>query len=136
LRTPDWDEVRDFLKYDEWVSDKPRSTDHDHFTKTLPDGEILITRISRAGRKTMSGGRFKAILTDQLRISEAQFWAVLRTKTPATRPEPRPDPEPRSLPLWLAHELERHGVVAADLEHLDQVAAEVLLADLRSRPGS
>jgi len=132
LRTPDRGEVRDFLKHDGWILDKPRSTDHDHFTKTLPDGEILITRVSRAGSKTMSSGRFKAILADQLRVNEAQFWTVLRTRTAAARPEPSPDPEPRSLPLWLALELERRGATAADLEHLDQAAAEALLAHLRS----
>jgi hypothetical protein len=55
----------------------------------------------------MSPGRFKAILSDQLRLSEGEFWDVLRTKAPALRPSPASEREPRSLPLWLALALER-----------------------------
>lgn len=134
MRTPAWDEVREFLQHDRWTSDRRRSTDHDYFTKTLPDGEILITKISRSGQKAMSGGRFKAILSDQLGISEPQFWEVLRTKRPATRPVPAPEPEPVSLPLWLAHELERCGISPKELEKLDEPHAKALLAEVRSRP--
>jgi len=86
LKTLTWDEVREFLQHDRWTADRKRSTDHDYFTKTLPDGEILITKVSRSSQTTMSPGRFKAILSDQLRLGEAQFWEVLRTKTPSMRP--------------------------------------------------
>ena len=68
MKTPTWDEVREFLQHDRWTADRKRSTDHDYFTKTLPDGEILITKVSRSSEKTMSPGRFKAILSDQLRL--------------------------------------------------------------------
>lgn len=134
MKTPTWDEVREFLQHDRWQADRKRSTDHDYFTKTLPDGEILITRVSRSTQKTMSPGRFKAILSDQLRLGEAQFWEVLRTKTPARRPAPAPEPEPASLPLWLARELERAGITPREIESLDQSQAKALLAEIRSRP--
>ena len=134
MRTPAWDELREFLKHDGWAPDRSRSTDHDYFVKTLPDGEILITKVSRSGGKTMSAGRFKAILSDQLRISAAQFWEVLRTTDPAERPSPHPEPEPVSLPLWLAHELQLRGVSAREIEGLDQDTAADLLHRLRSRP--
>ena len=134
MRTPDWDQVREFLRYDRWSPDKPRSTDHDYFEKTLPDGEILTTKVSRSGKKTMSAGRFKAILSDQLHISEQQFWEVLRTRKPAVRPAPEPEPEPPSLPLWLVRELERSGVPASQIEQLDERHARELLAEIRSRP--
>jgi hypothetical protein len=138
LRTPTWDEApagefREFLRYDGWMPDKPRSTDHDYFIKTLPDGEILITKVSRSGQKTMSAGRFKAILSDQLRVAEADFWEAIRTKQPAPRPAPVPEPEPRSLPLWLARELERSGVAPAEIERLDEARARTLLNEIRSR---
>lgn len=132
MRTPTWTEVRDFLKYDGWVEDKQRSTDHDYFEKELPD-EILIMDVSRAGSKSMSPGRFKVILADQLRINETQFWEVLRTKTPAGRPTPAPEPEPVSLPLWLANALERVGVAPAEIEKLDEAEANTLLGEIRSR---
>ena len=134
MKTPTWDEVREFLQHDRWSADRRRSTDHDYFTKTLLDGEILITKVSRSTSKTMSPGRFKAILSDQLRIGETQFWEVLRTQTPATRPVPAPEPELLSLPLWLAHELERCGISSKEIEKLDESRAKALLAEVRSRP--
>lgn len=98
MKTPSWDQFFwAFLKHDDWEED--RATDHDFFEKSLPDGEILRTHTSRSGSKTMSPGRFKAILSDQLRLSETEFWEVLRTKTPTPRPSPAPEPAPRSLPL-------------------------------------
>jgi hypothetical protein len=134
LKTPTWDEGREFLQHDRWTADRKRSTDHDYFTKALPDGEILITKISRSRQKAMSGGRFKAILSDQLGISEAQFWEVLRTKRPATRPVPVPEPEPVSMPLWLARELERAGITPREIERLDEPRAKALLVEIRLRP--
>jgi len=74
---------RQRVKHDDW--EEHRATGHDFFEKTLANGEILRTHASRSGSKTMSPGRFKAILSDQLRLSEAEFWDVLRTKAPARR---------------------------------------------------
>lgn len=133
MRTPTWDEFREFLKHDNWEAD--RASGHDFFEKTLPDGDILRTHASRSGSKTMSPGRFKAILSDQLRLSEAEFWDVLRTKTPAPRPSPAPEPAPRSLPLWLAQALEREvGLTHEQLAKLDENDARRLLDDTRSQP--
>jgi hypothetical protein len=133
LRTPDWSEVRAFLGLDGWTEDGRRSTDHDYFEKRLTTGETLVTRVSRAGHKTMSAGRFKAILADQLRISETQFWEVLRSRRPTERPSPDPLGEPRSLPLWLVQQLERAGVPASRIATLDETAARARLDSLRSR---
>jgi hypothetical protein len=134
LRTPDWDEVREFLKYDGWEHDAQRSTDHDYFEKALPDGEILITRVSRSRKKTMSPGRFNAILSDLLRVSAAQFWNVIRLKEPAERPSPEPGPAPNSLPLWLVQQLERAGVTGEAIQGLSEDEARALLDEIRSRP--
>jgi hypothetical protein len=133
VRTPTWDEFREFLRHDNW--DEDRSTGHDFFEKTLPDGEILRTQASRSGSKTMSPGRFKAILADQLRLSEAEFWEVLRTRTPAQRPSPEPEPTPKSFPLWLAQALEREVRLTRDqIADLDETEARQLLDETRSRP--
>jgi hypothetical protein len=120
--------------YDRWQHDADRSTDHDYFEKTLAGGEILITKVSRSGKKTMSPGRFSAILSDQLRVSAAQFWDVIRLKKPAERPSPEPESAPVSLSLWLAQQLERAGVKAEAIEGLDDDAARALLNEIRSRP--
>jgi hypothetical protein len=134
VRTPDWDEVREFLTHDGWHLDRSSSTDHDYFEKTLATGETLVTRVSRAGRKTMSPGRFRAILADQLRVSEAQFWETIRTGGPAERPSPEPIEPPPSVPLWLVRQLASVGVEQAELEGIDESAARRLLEELRSRP--
>ena len=131
MRTPDWDQVREFVHHDRWVPVPARSTDHDHFEKTLDDGEILITRVSR-GSNTISPGRFKAILADQLRVGEAAFWDVLRTKMQALRPGPIPEPPPVSLPIWLAHALEREvGLTTEQMAHLDEESAHRVLEEAR-----
>jgi hypothetical protein len=83
----------------------------------------------------MSPGRFKAILSDQLRLSEAEFWEVLRTKTPASRPSPAPEPAPRSLPRGLAQALEREvGLTREQIAVLDEQEAHRRLNEARSRP--
>ena len=83
----------------------------------------------------MSPGRFKAILSDQLRLSEAEFWEVLRTRTPAPRPSPAPEPAPRSLPLWLAQALEREvGLTRNAIAELGEDEARRLLVESRSKP--
>lgn len=133
MKTPDWDEIREFLRYDGWRED--RSTGHDFFEKVLADGEILITHVSRSGPKTLSPGRFKAILTDQLRVNEAEFWEVLRTKRPALRPSAAPEPPPAGLPLWLARALEREaGLTRDQIAQLDEQTARDLINEVRSRP--
>lgn len=133
MKTPSWDEFREFLKHDDW--EEHRATGHDSFEKTLLDGEILRTHASRSGSKTMSPGRFKAILSDQLRLSDAEFWEVLRTRTPATRPSPAPEPAPPSLPLWLALALEREvGLTREQIAELDADEARRRLDESRSRP--
>ncbi len=133
MKTPTGDEFREFLRHDEWVED--RATSHDFFEKTLSDGEILRTHASRSGSKTMSPGRFKAILADQLRLSEAEFWEVLRARKPALRPSLEPEPAPRSLPLWLAQALEREvGLTREQIAELDETEARRQLDEERSRP--
>lgn len=133
MRTPSWDEFREFLRHDDWAED--RATGHDFYEKTLADGEILRTHASRSGSKTMSPGRFKAILSDQLLLSEAEFWEVLRTKISAPRPSPAPEPAPASLPLWLALALEREaGLTRDQIAVLDEDDARRVLVEARSKP--
>ena len=132
MRTSIWEEFREFLGHDRWAEE--RVTGHDFFEKTLPDGEILRTHASRSGSKTMSPGRFKAILSDQLLLNEAEFWQVLRTRNPAPRPSPAPESAPASLPLWLARALESEaGLTRVQIAELDDAEARRLLLEARSR---
>lgn len=56
-----------------------------HFEKVLPGGTTLRTHRSFSSRKTMSPGRFRAILRYQLHVSEEKFWRALETRKPADR---------------------------------------------------
>jgi hypothetical protein len=83
----------------------------------------------------MSPGRSRAILADQLRLSEPEFWEVLRTRRPAQRPSPEPEPAPKSLPLWLAQSLERElGLTRDQIAELDRSEARRQLDEARSGP--
>jgi len=133
VKTPSWDEILEFLKFDRWSED--RSTGHDFFEKVLPNGEILHTHASRSGSTTISPGRFKAILSDQLRVSEAEFWETLRTRTPVRRPSPSPELPPASLPLWIVEALAREvGLSPEQIADLGEADARALIDEVRSRP--
>lgn len=133
MRTPTFDEIEAFLKIDGWSQD--RSTGHDFYEKVLPNGETIRSHRSFAGKKTMSPGRFKAILADQLNVSEAEFWEALRTKRSVTRPSPQPQAAPASIPNWLRNALLAEcGLGEEDVARLAEVQARELLTQHRSRP--
>jgi hypothetical protein len=83
VRTPTWAQIERFCVVDGWS--EVRRSDHVFFEKALPDGTVLRTHRSLSSRKTMSPGRFKAILRYQLRVTEEQFWQALETRRPVDR---------------------------------------------------
>lgn len=78
MRTPTWAEIERFCRIDGWH--EVRRSGHVFYEKVLSGGTVLRTHRSFASRKTMSPGRFKAILRYQLDITEDQFWQVLETR--------------------------------------------------------
>lgn len=83
MRRPTWAQIERFCRIDGWR--EIRRSDHVFYEKVLPDGVVLRTHRSFASRKTMSPGRFKAMLRYQLRITEEQFWEALNTRRPVDR---------------------------------------------------
>lgn len=83
MRTPTWAQVERFCRVDGWS--EVRRSGHVFFEKVLADGTVLQTHRSHASRKTMSAGRFRAILRYQLQVSEEQFWEALSTRKPVQR---------------------------------------------------
>ena len=75
MRTPTWAQIERFCRLDGWR--ETRRSGHVFYEKVLPDGTLLQTHRSHAKRKTMSPGRFKAILRHQLKVTEEEFWRVL-----------------------------------------------------------
>jgi hypothetical protein len=135
VRTPTWQEVEEFCRRDGW--ELIRSTGHSFYRKVLPDGTVLETHVSFAGRKTMSAGRFALILRTQLRVSEDEFWTVLRTGRRAARPSTSIPEAPASLPSWVANAL-RHQFDKSDEEiaAMDPADAEAYVLEQWSRPAS
>ena len=83
MRTPTWAQVERFCRVDGWR--EVRRSGHVHFEKVLPDATVLRTHRSLSSRKTVSPGRFKAILRYQLAVTEYQFWQALEGRQPVDR---------------------------------------------------
>jgi len=83
VKTPTWTQIERFCEIDGWS--EARRSGHVFFEKVLADGTVLQTHRSHASRKTMSPGRFRAILRYQLQVSEAQLWLALQSRQPIDR---------------------------------------------------
>jgi hypothetical protein len=105
LKTPTWGETEEFCRKDGWR--ELRQSGHRFFQKILADGSVLETHTSFSSTKTMSPGRFRAILRDQLRVTEEQFWQVLQTGRPAQRPAPAPVAQQTEHPAWVVRVLKQ-----------------------------
>ena len=86
MRTPTWAQIERFWRIDGWR--EVRRSDHVFYEKVLAEGVVLRTHRSFSSRKTMSPGRFKAILRYQLRVTEEQFWLALDTRSAVDRSAP------------------------------------------------
>ena len=58
-----------------WV--EIRNTDHWYYEKVLADGTVLRTKISHALHKEIPKNLWHKILSQQLNISETEFWNKL-----------------------------------------------------------
>jgi hypothetical protein len=79
---------------------------HETYELNLPDGRILRTRISRpVDRTTYGPAMFRHILTEQLNVTETEFWTCVRDRKPPRRGQPAGQPPEHSLPASLVHQL-------------------------------
>lgn len=91
--SPTWGDVERFLDADRWRKVRAgerggRRQKHVHYETLLPGGRLLQTQISHSRRKTISPGRFSAILHEQLEVSREEFWKAVSTGEPVDRPAP------------------------------------------------
>lgn len=97
-KTEGWDEVRN--------AQGGKVEHHITYELALPDGRILRTRISRPADNTTYGlSLWKHILTEQLDVTEAEFWACLRDKQLPDRGAATTEPPAQALPASLVHQL-------------------------------
>lgn len=101
----------DLLKYvlrDGWIDEpnlirgRARTGDHRRYQKERADGTILRTKVPHSSRDEIGDDLFRHILRDQLRVTEEQFWGMVRGG--ATILE-APHPPAPTVPGWLIERL-------------------------------
>jgi hypothetical protein len=106
--SPTFGDIEDFLAADGWrqVRVGGRRQRHLRYEKLLADGRLLQTQISHSRAKSISPGRFAAILREQLEVSREQFWQAIRAGEPVERPVDLDEPEPAvEHPAWVVRVL-------------------------------
>ncbi|MDP3209330.1 MAG: cytotoxic translational repressor of toxin-antitoxin stability system [Rhodoglobus sp.] len=113
---PDRERHDDFCVIERWElvrgsTGKPVQH-HRTYELVVPSGEILRTRISKpVDRTTYSASMWSAILRDQLKVTNAEFWDCVQNKSLPDRGGTVAVSNPRALPLHLLNELiERLGM--------------------------
>ena len=69
-------DLKVYCEKDGW--ELARDTDHWYFRKVLDTGDILFTKVSHAVHKEISMQLWAKILKTQLKISEKDFWDVVK----------------------------------------------------------
>lgn len=117
MRKPTYAELRKFVERERWVDKDAKSRkkkgDHHRCTLRLPTGEVLYTRISHGRGEIADDGLWAAILRNELKVTEKEFWACVDDKVLPSRPQPAP-PERRgpALDAKLARNLVRRAGLA------------------------
>ena len=102
-------DLKTFVEHDGWTEEpnlargRARTGDHRRYRKDLPDGTILRTKVSHSLHDEIGIDLFKHILRDQLRVTEGQFWDVVRGRT--TELAAAPPPQAETVPGWLVQRL-------------------------------
>jgi hypothetical protein len=137
--SPTWDDIRSFLDADGWreieagARGGPRSR-HVFYEKVLDDGRVLQTHVSHAAHKSVSAGRFGAILRYQLEVSREDFWECIRKRKPVDRPV-EVQVGPKEHEAWIVAKLFGELHLSPDeLEALSPEEAQKLVEEHWSKP--
>lgn len=133
MTPPKLADLKKFCENDGW--DPKKKTDHWRYTKTLPDGRTLRTKVSFGSGEIGDPGLFAAILREQLDISEQEFWRVVRHGGPALRPPKSASgiAAASGLSASTVLQLRNRGASANEIKRLkSQAGAEELLRRLTS----
>lgn len=109
---------------------------HVTFELALHDGRILRTRISRPVNTTTYGpGLWRAILREQLHVSEDEFWVCVNDKQVPDRGQGLPEPSEAALPAGLVYQLIHvAGVAEDDVRSMTLAHALSVLTEHWSQP--
>lgn len=101
-------EHKQFCKIDDWQelkSARGKRPDHDRYRKTLANGDILTTKVSR-NKKQYGDAFWRHIWREQLGLeSEDEFWEALQTGKPVPRKADAAPPERPTITAWLVERL-------------------------------
>ena len=101
-------DLKTYVERDGWTEEpsltrgRRRTGNHWRFSKWLPDGTLLRTKISHSLRDEIGADLFRHILRDQLRVREDAFWAVVRGASGEGTAVATP---PATIPGWLVQRL-------------------------------
>lgn len=107
---PDRESHDDFCVTEKWTlvrgaTGKPVQH-HRTYELEIASGDILRTRISKpVDRTTYSASMWSAILRDQLKVTDTEFWACVQAGTLPNRGVALAAPNPNALPLHIVNEL-------------------------------
>lgn len=131
MRLPTLAQLRLFCEHDHWAP--KRLTDHWRYTKALPDGRHLRTKVSFGSGQLGDRGLFSAILREQLQVTEGEFWRVVDGDGPAVHlpPVSTAAAAASTLNLQTVLMLRKRGATEAQVRSLkNQDEAEALLRSL------
>lgn len=129
-----------FCVHDEWVLVRnargAQVGHHVTYELRLTDGRVLRTRISRSIKKVTYGPSLrKAILRDQLDVTEPEFWSCVKDTVRPVREATEPEIPPTALPAGLVDQLIRQaGIPESDIAAMTLTEAIAKLAEYWSTP--
>lgn len=129
MRLPSTDDLHRFCKVGEWEIHKTarskKAGDHSRYRKVLPDGTVLITKVSHGRERIEDPDLFQHILRTQLKVTAEQFWAAVDKRTKPERPGVGPEPPPgQAIPFDLARNLlSKVGVSQTELARMNKEEA-------------
>jgi hypothetical protein len=109
-----------------------RTSDHVHWEKVLPGGEVLKTYRSLAADKPIGPNVLATILREQLRVNKAEFFGAIDSGRPVDRPVEPLDEKPVEYPDWVVLGLARLGIREEDARQMSMEEATELLQRLRA----
>lgn len=108
---------------------------HITYELELPDGRVLRTRISRpANRESYGPALWKLILTEQLSVTEEQFWACVKDRRLPDRGGDSGDLPSRALPAQLVFQLLNIGLPETQVAQMTLEEAVATMTEHWSRP--
>lgn len=132
-------DLHQYVTNDGWTEEpnlargRRRTGDHRRYFRELPDGTRLRARISHDEDAEIGEDLFHRILRDQLRVTEEQFWEVVRGRAGSETVVAQPAVEP--VPGWLVTRLLfTVGLSEGDVAQMTADEARAAWLDYQTRP--